>query len=340
MVLAHPPHRAWESTTKVLAERRLKTLRELAQQTFACDSLDSFADAVIDSLKSDPHDISNAMLYLASDSSSVASNTSAKTTIKLDLVGTIGVPQGHPSAQSELLISIDASASTYGSVSGRQSISSIVTPGMPNGLFARKDSVKQEERQIVASSTSIASTAEMTADGNRTSSSRGSMVTVRGGDGSVCPWPIELALTSGKPVFVDDCSSLTKGFEIRSWGELPSTALVIPVENEDSSTARCLVLIIGLNTRRPFDEEYQSWLKLIRLSLSSGLSGVASFEAQKRRAEELERLDRAKGAFFVRLSSLPHLFTQRRLTNGPLILQSNVSHEQVPSDTMFPILWV
>lgn len=266
----------------------------------ACDTIPAFSQAVISSLKSNPHDLPFALLYVAKDAASGPSTS--RQTQQLDLVGTIGVPDGHPSAPSELLVSVGSSTSVFGSVSGRGSLSA---PAGVNGgplTFTRKGSTTSEASQPMS--------------GSNGGSSAGSGVTVTGIDGTPCPWPVELALRTGKPVLVEDCASLTAGFESRSWGELPSRALVIPVENEDSSHARCLVLVVGLNTRRPLDAEYDSWLRLVRLSLSSGLSGVASLEAQKLRAEELARLDRAKTTFFSNVSH--ELRTPLSLCAGPV----------------------
>jgi hypothetical protein len=246
------------------------------------------------------HDLPFVALYIASDTAASATSSSRSSTQQLDLVGSIGIPAGHASAPAQLFVAIDSSPSALGSTSGRASGGSMSTPGPFAGAFPRKESLASHRSSSSASGTPGRASLSNGLEGG--SSSVGSGITVTASDGSACPWPVELALSSGKTVLVEDCASLTVGFESRSWGDPISSALVIPVEADDSSHARCLVLIVGLNTRRPLDDDYNSWVKLIRLSLSSGLSGVASLEAQKMRAEELARLDRAKTTFFSNVS--------------------------------------
>lgn len=53
----------YEVTSKVLAERRLQVLRNLAQSTTTARSLEELAEAVIDSLRENPKDIPFMMLY-------------------------------------------------------------------------------------------------------------------------------------------------------------------------------------------------------------------------------------------------------------------------------------
>lgn len=154
--------------------------------------------------------------------------------------------------------------------------------------------------------------------GTSTSADSTSTVTVLSAeDDEPCPWPIAEAISARRPVFVEDCRSLVEGFESRSWGELPESALIIPItDTDDPSSTRQAILIVGLNTRRPFDKEYQSWLRLVRLQLSSGLTGVIALEAQILRAEELAQLDRAKTAFFSNVSH--ELRTPLTLISGPI----------------------
>jgi hypothetical protein len=77
-------------------------------------------------------------------------------------------------------------------------------------------------------------------------------------------FPVAEAVARRRPILVEHCSELVKGFELRSWDELPTRALVIPIkdleETEDEKKGELksqMVLIVGLNARRPFDDEYR-----------------------------------------------------------------------------------
>jgi signal transduction histidine kinase/ActR/RegA family two-component response regulator len=107
------------------------------------------------------------------------------------------------------------------------------------------------------------------------------------------PWPWESIERTGEALQVDCLPCSLGPLPGGPWPEAASSALVLPLFTPGHDTPTGM-LVAGLSPRKALDAKYRGFLELTATQLSNALTHVRAYEQEKRRAELLAALDRAR----------------------------------------------
>ncbi|HEY9600281.1 MAG TPA: histidine kinase dimerization/phospho-acceptor domain-containing protein, partial [Allocoleopsis sp.] len=114
-------------------------------------------------------------------------------------------------------------------------------------------------------------------------------------------WPLAQVARTAQSTPITDASERFGALPGGLWNDSPHTALVVPIASPGQERPAGL-LVAGISARRALDDDYQGFLELVAGQIASAIADARAYEAERKRAEALAELDRAKTVFFSNVS--------------------------------------
>ena len=113
-------------------------------------------------------------------------------------------------------------------------------------------------------------------------------------------WPFKMMATEPTELEVTLSVESLEGIQHQGWPDLPSSAVAVPIFGARESNGKCIMtgmLIMGLNPRRVFDDDYLSWIRICSRHIAAAMNVMRGLENAARKAEVLATQNRNRTDF-------------------------------------------
>ena len=114
-----------------------------------------------------------------------------------------------------------------------------------------------------------------------------------------CQWQLKLVMETGESRIIEDLEAQFGLLPGGAWSQSPHLAVVLPLARSGETFG---FLIAGVSPLRTFDDDYKGFFDLMAGQVTTAIANAQAYEAERKRAEALAELDRAKTTFFSNVS--------------------------------------
>ena len=121
--------------------------------------------------------------------------------------------------------------------------------------------------------------------------------------GAAYPWPAHQIFQNPAPLLVEDLAGQCGAAELPAggWNRPSEQAAIVPIKYQGQERPAGF-FVAGINPYRRYDIAYSGFIDLLAGQIAAALGNARAYEAERRRAEALAEIDRAKTTFFSNVS--------------------------------------